>query len=84
MPGDVGDKAVVDVRVEALRIKLLLVPLTKAIIGFGFGMLSEACVVVVLDLLVSFETVDLPIMATVLRVEADVAVNVLAVADANI
>ena len=62
MPGDVGDKAVVDVRVEALRIKLLLrllagdviVPLAGVTLVFGVAMITVASVLVVLNAVIVF------------------------------
>ena len=78
MPADVGDETTLDTRLRALKIELLIVLLTRAIIGSGFDILSEPCMTVVLGVLVSFRAIDLRaagIMDTVLGVAADIAAN---------
>ena len=74
-------------KIEVLFIELLIVLLTRAIIGSGFDILSEPCMAVVLGVLVSFRAIDLRtagIMDTVLGVAAGIGVEVSAGTDVDI
>ena len=57
VPLEVGDEAVVDKTVEALRIDFMIIPLAGGMLGIGFDMLSTECVIVVLDVVIALEVV---------------------------
>ena len=82
---------------EALRIDLMIVSLTGGSFGFGVGMFTEVCMIVVRAAVIALKvvvpvsfTIDLrsdvtidALAGTVIGVAPDIGVHVLACADAN-